>query len=343
MSLSDVLGTTKTKAITDAGQLVFHMVGDTGGVKDAVPQTIVASKLEAQLAAGGSASVPAFFYHLGDVVYFNGEASEYYSQFYHTYELYDAPIIAIPGNHDGFALDPASEPSLDAFMRNFCSKTADITPENLDTDRHAMTQPNCYFTLEAPFLTLIGLYSNVPEGGEIHKDQIDWFVGELKAAPVDKALVVAVHHPVFSFDVFHSGSEKMRDVLDGGFAAAGRQADAVFTGHVHNYQRFTRHVGGRDVPYVVAGAGGYHNLHAMQKAADGGVLQVPLDVPSENVTLEDYAEDRHGFLKLTVNARTLTAEYYTVPRPHESWSRPAHRYDSFVLDWKNGRIITAQP
>ena len=62
-----------------------------------------------------------------------------------------------------------------------------------------MTQPNCYFTLEAPFLTLIGLYSNVPEGGEIHNDQIDWFVGELRAAPREKALLVAVRrHPMIN-------------------------------------------------------------------------------------------------------------------------------------------------
>lgn len=339
INLADVIGTDKADAITKSGKLVFHMVGDTGGIKDPVPQSIVASKLEDQLQPQDSSPIPTFLYHLGDVVYFNGETSQYYSQFYHPYEFYDLPIIAIPGNHDGFALNPAQEPSLDAFMRNFCNTAPVLTPENLDTNRHAMTQPNCYFTLEAPFLTLIGLYSNVPEGGVIHQGQIDWFVDELKAAPHDKALAVAVHHPVFSFDAFHSGSEKMRTVLDNAFAASGRQADAVFTAHVHNYQRFTRRVGERDVPYLVAGAGGYHNLHPMQKAADGGTLQVPLVVPAENLTLEDYFDDRHGFLKLTVDAQTLSAEYYTVPRPQESWSHPANRYDSFALDWKAGRLI----
>jgi hypothetical protein len=322
---------------------VFHVVGDTGGIKDPVPQTIVASKLEDQLQPVASSPVPAFFYHLGDVIYFNGEASRYYDQFYHPYEFYGAPIFAIPGNHDGFALPTTREPSLDAFMRNFCSTRPVITPENLDTSREAMTQPNCYFTLEAPFVTIIGLYSNVPEGGEIHKDQADWFVDELRAAPTDKALVVAVHHPVFSFDAYHSGSEKMRQVLDSAFTESGRGADVVLTGHVHNYQRFTRKVAGLDVPYLVAGAGGYHNLHKMQKAADGGTLQVPLVVPGQDVTLEDYFDDRHGFLKLTVDAHQLNVEYYTVPRPQESWSHPAHRYDSFTLDWKNGRLMPRRP
>ncbi|WP_165073126.1 metallophosphoesterase family protein [Paludisphaera rhizosphaerae] len=341
--MADAIGTTKTDAITRSGRLVFHMVGDTGGVKDPVPQTIVASKLEAQLQGDAASQTPTFFYHLGDVVYFNGEAGQYFSQFYHPYEFYDAPILAIPGNHDGFALDETREPSLAAFMRNFCSPSPVITPDNQDTVRHAMTQPNCYFTLEAPFLTLIGLYSNVPEGGEIHKDQIDWFVDELKAAPTDKALIVAVHHPVFSFDAFHSGSEKMRQILDDAFAASGRHADAVFTGHVHNYQRFTRRVAGRDVPYIVAGAGGYHNLHRMQKASDGGSLQVPLVVPEEHLTLEDYFDDRFGFLKVMVDAQNLSAEYYTVPRPQEAWSHPEDRYDSFTLDWKNGRLVPRHP
>jgi hypothetical protein len=45
-----------------------------------------------------------------------------------------------------------------------------------------MTQPNVYWTLETPFANIIGLYSNVPEGGEIHQEQFDWFVNELSSA-----------------------------------------------------------------------------------------------------------------------------------------------------------------
>src|SRR4051812_8329876 len=49
ISLAEVLGQAVTKQITSEGRLVFHMVGDTGGVKDPVPQTIVTGKLEDQL------------------------------------------------------------------------------------------------------------------------------------------------------------------------------------------------------------------------------------------------------------------------------------------------------
>jgi hypothetical protein len=202
-----------------------------------------------------------------------------------------------------------------------------------------MTQPNCFFTLNAPFLTLVGLYSNVPEGGRIEQDQVDWFVNELKTAPKDKALMVAVHHPVYSFDDHHSGSNHIRDVLDAAFKKASRIADVIVTAHVHNYQRFTRTIQGREVPILVAGAGGFRNLHHMIKAADGGNLQVPLAVPGEALTLEDYVDDRHGFLRFTVDAQRLVGEYFTVPRPQESWSQPAKRYDSFAIDWKNGKLV----
>src|SRR5690348_17748218 len=36
-------------------------------------------------------NTPAFLYHLGDVVYYYGEADRYYEQFYEPYKGYDAP------------------------------------------------------------------------------------------------------------------------------------------------------------------------------------------------------------------------------------------------------------
>jgi hypothetical protein len=43
---------------------------------------------------------PAFFYHLGDVVCYDGERGSYYPQFYEPYLHCPAPIFAIPGTHD---------------------------------------------------------------------------------------------------------------------------------------------------------------------------------------------------------------------------------------------------
>src|SRR5579862_3862645 len=67
--------------INGAGKMVFHVMGDSGGVKDAEFQSNVAKQLVADVEAGG-ADVPRFCYHVGDVVYFTGATTDYYSQFY---------------------------------------------------------------------------------------------------------------------------------------------------------------------------------------------------------------------------------------------------------------------
>src|SRR5205085_7642757 len=90
-------------------------------------------------------------------------------QFYKPYEHYLAPIFAVPGNHDGDNVAP--ETSLEAFMRNFCSLHPVHTPEAREIQRDAMTQPNVFWTLVTPVCTIIGLYTNVPEGGKIRQDQ----------------------------------------------------------------------------------------------------------------------------------------------------------------------------
>ena len=110
-------------------KMVFHICGDTGGVKNPAPQQLVASAMEADATNNTADGEAAFFYHLGDVVYYNGETSEYYPQFYLPYEFYPLPIVGIPGNHDGDPLTTPDtpqpfEPSLSAWKRNFCSSWA---------------------------------------------------------------------------------------------------------------------------------------------------------------------------------------------------------------------------
>src|SRR5271167_4723415 len=85
MDLADVLPADEVKEIEQSGSMAFHCIGDTGGVKDPEPQMLVARGLEQslkgpQIAATlrGAAMSPAFCYHLGDVVYYNGEVSKYF-------------------------------------------------------------------------------------------------------------------------------------------------------------------------------------------------------------------------------------------------------------------------
>ena len=49
------------------------------------------------------------------------------------------------------------------------------------------------------------MYTNVPKGGSIDSVQQQWVTNGFATAPTGRALILALHDPVFSFDVFHSG------------------------------------------------------------------------------------------------------------------------------------------
>ena len=104
-------------------------MGDTGSVKGPSSQSLVANKMVSDFTEDDPADEPSFFFHIGDVVYNFGESQYYYDQFYDPYREYPAPIIAIPGNHDGEIYSGDPQPTLDAFLRNFCSAAPEHTPE----------------------------------------------------------------------------------------------------------------------------------------------------------------------------------------------------------------------
>ena len=74
-----------------------------------------------------------------------------------------APILGIAGNHDGVTYPKEAVPTLDAYLRNFCSATPVHTDESAGLSRTATIQPGVYYTLEAPFVRPLGLYSNTLE------------------------------------------------------------------------------------------------------------------------------------------------------------------------------------
>jgi len=307
-----------TAEVAAAGELVFHSIGDSGGIHGTQVQDAIAEAMEAQITAAAAAAKPRFIYHLGDVVYFNGQSANYLSQFYEPYQYYDAPIFAIPGNHDGDTAirpgdQPDPEPSLFGFMQNFCSPT----PQFLFKYRQTMAQPYCYWKLEAPFVHFIGLYSNVDGLLDARgtAQQQTWFIDQLKATPADKWLVLAVHHPCYSLDSVHGGYEETLGALDAAFQAAGRIPDVVMHGHVHNYQRFMRDYGGGvRVPFIIAGACGYalteSALHTLQQGMENEAL--PYATARAGVTLDALDVTNSGFLRLTANPATLTVDYFSV-------------------------------
>jgi hypothetical protein len=320
--------------------MVVHTVGDTGDYRGE-QQDFVAALLTADSDALPADQKPAFFYHLGDVVYFAGDIDKYGDNFYATYQNYPGFIVSIPGNHDCQPDDPQDGPvdptktPLDGWIQNFMSSTP-TAPGSMKTGagRTQMDLPNVYWTFTTPFATIIGLFSNVGETqGEIHQDQIDWFQGELTSAPTDRALIVTVHHPPFSGDTEHSGSTAVYTVLFDAFAATGRYPDMILSGHVHNYQRFTYALNGPSgplqIPCIVAGAGGYTNLGKLQKV-NGAYPTAPLTLDN-GVTLEQYDQENFGFLRLEISKTQIVGTY--ISAPYTTTSTPTGNVvESFVVD-----------
>ena len=333
LSLDAVLSPEARATINNSGTMVFHSVGDTGGVNTPTQIENVATYMEKDFAGSDVTTHPSFFYHLGDVVYYDGESPNYFPEFYEPYMNYLAPIFAIPGNHDGDINAQFPEPSLAAFVRNFCSQVAVVTLDAKDAPRDAMTQPNVYWTLETPFATFIGLYSNCPEGGQLSQAQINWFQSELENAPTGKALIVAVHHPIYSAYGPKPGSQHLYDFLNTACTTASRTPDLVLSGHVHNYQRFTGTLAGKDVPFIIAGAGGYNpRLHVLSKAFHDANL--PIKMMGSGGTLENFNDSQHGYLKIAVIKSQITVEYFAVPDPSSPASKPLSPFDSLTITFQ---------
>lgn len=323
LELQKVLGSAgaaKIAAVEQAGQIVFHAVGDTGSVKGPTSQSLVADKMVSDFTEDDPADEPTFFFHIGDVVYNFGEAQYYYEQFYDPYRDYPAPIIAIPGNHDGeiYAGDP--QPTLDAFLRNFCSASPEHTPEATGLVRTSMIAPGVFFTLEAPFVRILGLYSNVLEdpgvissegvkSSPVTDQQLNFLSAALtRAKSFSGAVIVAVHHPPFTYGTNHSGSPRMLQDLDKASRSVGFWPHAYLSAHSHNYQRYTRAIAGIDIPYLVAGGGG-HNVVKLQTSGNGNALRTPMKV-NPTLTLENYDDSNYGYLRIVVDTINLRIEYH---------------------------------
>ena len=311
-------GAAKVAAIQKSGQIVFHSVGDTGSVVGPGTQSLVADKMVTDFTEANPADVPSFLFHLGDVVYYFGEATYYYDQFYTPYRDYPAPILAIAGNHDGIVYPKDPAPTLDAFLKNFCTATPEQSADAGNLLRTTMIQPGVYFTLEAPFVRILGLYSNVLEdpgviSGEngqntvLDNRQVAFLTAALKRVTSDKftgAVIIATHHPPFTGGAEHGGSPLMLADIDSACTAAGVWPHAVFSGHAHSYQRYTRTVNKMQIPFLVAGCGGHSPLSPMR-----ATYRTPY-VIDNTLTLENYDTTDYGYLRVVVNATTMRIEFH---------------------------------
>lgn len=336
-------------AITKAGQIVFHSAGDTGATTASLAfkdEYDVVEKMIADFDEQDPAAVPQFFYHLGDVVYSFGEHVYYYDQFYDAFRNYPAPVFAIPGNHDGLVAPVApsaasagnpspGDPqlSLSGFYANFCTPQFQHSSDAVSISRTTMIQPGVYFTLEAPLVRILGIYSNMlenpgiisstknPKTGkanfpDISDVQLDYLKAALKRVKQERfsgAVILAVHHPPYTFGK-HVTSMVMLKEIDAICDQVGVWPHAVLSGHAHNYQRFTRTLGKRQIPYVVCGNGGHPPL---QKISVDTTLRTPIAMTGfsqpergDTVTLDNYDFMSFGYLRVIVDADQLRIEFH---------------------------------
>lgn len=275
MGLADIIGPAGVTGVKSAGSVTFHAFGDSGNTSTDI-QEVIAGAMAGDFNLQSPGSSPSFLFHLGDVIYFDNTDRGYQSQFYVPYKKYPGKIIAIPGNHDGelFKYDgtPTGQTTtLQAFQDNFCLPAPGVPKAAGTIYREMVSQPGVYWWLDAVFVDIVALYSNIGEGpgfisGTIPgQAQKTWLTATLtkiarsRTAGQRKGLIIACHHPPFSVGGHDSSTEMLQDI-DDSCKKAGIVPDAVLSGHAHTYQRFTRYVpfGGKtlETPYFVVGTGG---------------------------------------------------------------------------------------
>jgi hypothetical protein len=216
--------------------------------------------------------------------------------------------------------DTPDTATLTAFLRNFCAETPGPSPDAGGLVRSTMTQPGVYFTLDAPLVSIVGLYTNVIDGGpgvissedghypSMNDDQLTFLTGELERLKPqrtagERAVLIACHHPPVSADSKHGGTTGLANDIDQACQQAGLWPDAVLSGHAHLYQRFTREVDGREIPYIVSGSGGF----AATKPQPGSD-EVPWTKDQYTLVSDPIVD--FGYLTVTVDAtgdpQTLT-------------------------------------
>jgi predicted phosphodiesterase len=336
--LTSVIGDQGVKDILAAGGIRIHATGDTGLQTGGGAEEEVALAMTADFHPDAGAQNPAFFLHLGDVIYGHHKDLLYRDEFYRPYKDYPGKIIAIAGNHDGETFAGTDPQPCGAFLDNFCASSASVPDiaKGAGIFRETMIEPGVYWLLDAPFVQIVALYSNIIDGpgyliGKSNDtSQVDWLNKTLAGIALQrqkgarKALIVAVHHPPYS-SAGHAGSPEVLGYLDDACKGAQIMPDAVLSGHSHNYQRYTRRTNltGEpvEIPYMVAGCGG----HAEQAVP-------PATGKAQGDHTYDGARKGYGYLILTVSPSQLKIESFAVP------STGSIPFDSATVDLKTRRV-----
>jgi hypothetical protein len=272
----------------DPDRFSFLVVGDTGEGDE--PQYSVVPGL---LKVGQDTR---FAVIASDVIYPVGSADDYDTKFFRPYQDYQAPIYAIPGNHDWYE-------DLGAFTRVFCDDAPPLEPEPRsrpfsrawlrsllwhrprqgDGQRLAearklrsapaqqAVQPGPYWAIDAGPVRIIGIDTGLL--GTLDAEQGAW-LREVSQGPRPKILITGSplyvdgeHHPC----TIEGGGGTVDDIV----RDPAHHYVAAIGGDIHNYQRYPVRVDDRTIQYVVSGGGGafMHATHTIPRVDIANVTE----------------------------------------------------------------------
>jgi hypothetical protein len=270
-------------------EVSFLVVGDTGE-GDASQYAVV----KPLLARGRDTD---FMVICSDVIYPSGDAEDYDAKFYDPYEDYARPIYALPGNHDwddglvGFMyhLCGAEASSLAAaeeeasslkerlrrlLWRRPARKSPEELPERRRTeDGRRSDQRSPYFAIETGPLLVVGIDTGL--GGVMDLDQGQWL--RRISREIDKPKLLLTGKPLYVDGEFHPNPIEGGGTVDEIVRAPEHGYVAAIGGDIHNYQRYSVRVPGREAPfdYIVSGGGGAYMsaTHRIPKVDLEGVTE----------------------------------------------------------------------
>jgi hypothetical protein len=270
----------------DPDTFSFMLLGDTGE-GDAPQYAVVPGFLK--MSEGTRFAVIA-----SDVLYPTGSVNEYGPKFFRPYQDFDAPIYAVPGNHDwydglgGFMrvfcdapeLPPDSAPSLfsRAWFRRLLWKNPDVPDEArlAEAERlrsrpgQRVRQPGPYWSMDAGPIRIVGIDTGIIGG--IDAGQGEW-LRRVSEGPKPKILVTG--KPIYVDGEYHPCSIEGGGTVDEIIRDPACNYVAAIGGDIHNYQHYPVQVGDRTIQYLVSGGGGafMHATHTIPPVKIGGVTE----------------------------------------------------------------------
>ena len=125
--------------------------------------------------------------------------------------------------------------------------------------------------------------------------------------------------------------------IDAVCTKAGVWPHAILSGHSHTYQRFTRAIGKRQIPFLVVGNGG-HGLSSLGKSAIRTPQAIPMFAQPEandTVTFESYDDKNYGYLRVLVDTQQLRLEYH----PASDGAAMKTPDDNVTVDLATGTLV----